>query len=432
MRPPAPAPAMRRFIARHIRYRRARAGVLGAAILLASVSFVLLVSAAKTSDIRVRGSVESNFRNAYDILVRPQGSFTRLEQREELVRDNYLSGIYGGISLAQYNAIRRIPGVDIAAPIANVGYVLATGRIFLSVRPWLDEQPVQLFRVRLASRAHAGASVYPGDTGYVYYTRRAPFEPVQREVVPGGEPLEVCAHFGGYRLEAASPFAPSEYLRCYSSRSPGSGSDVIPEIAPRGGVGIEANVSFPILVSAIDPVQEARLVGLEEAIVAGRYLRPGDGPYVKGVRWVPVIASARTFLDETLGAYVDRLAVADPAQVPRELASERAYRFVTGRPATLLATISVPADRIYERMLGRQFSALAYWRPSETRYRYREGTTGIELTPIPTTNPPSIWRTPYNPTGFLPAPAANQDTQFRELRQFVGSAQSWWWSFDVT
>ncbi len=86
------------FIWAQLKHRRARVGALGSAMMLAAVSFVLLTSAAQTSDIRVRGSVETNFRNAYDILVRPRGSFTRLERSEQLIRDNYLSGIFGGIS----------------------------------------------------------------------------------------------------------------------------------------------------------------------------------------------------------------------------------------------------------------------------------------------------------------------------------------------
>jgi len=41
-----------------------------------------------------------------------------------LVRDNFLSGIFGGISVKQYHEIKTLPGVDVAAPIANLGYVL--------------------------------------------------------------------------------------------------------------------------------------------------------------------------------------------------------------------------------------------------------------------------------------------------------------------
>jgi len=364
--------------------------------------------------------VQSNFRNAYDVLVRPRGSFTRLEQSEQLVRDNYLSGIFGGISLAQYRTIQRIRGVDVAAPIANVGYVLPRGRMFFSVRPWLNDDPGQLFQVRLSSRAQAGTSVYPGDRGYAYYTRRNPFREL-REIAANGVALDVCAFFVASGPARLGPFARSEYLRCFSSRSPGEGSDVIPELAPRGGVGVEANISFPILIAAIDPVQEARLLKLDQAVVAGRYLRPSDRPFVKGVRYVPVIASARTFVDEELVADVDRLKAANPAGIPSALASPRAYRFVSRLPSSFVGRRAVPAARIYERMLGVQFTSLAYWRPSEPRYSSTKRGRDLELFPLQTTNPPSIWRNTFNPEGFERAPAANQDVQFRRLRQYTGS-----------
>lgn len=408
------------FVWAQLKHRRARVGALGSAIVLAAVSFVLLTSAAKTSDLRVRGSVQSNFRNAYDILVRPRGSFTQLERNEQLVRDNYLSGIFGGITLAQYRTIRRIRRVEVAAPIANIGYVLPRGRIFFSVRPWLNADPAQLFRLRLSSRAQAGTSVYPGDRAYAYYARRNRFRD-GREIAAGGAALDVCAFFSASSPARRGPFARSEYLLCFSGRSPGEGSDVIPELAPRGGVGAVAYVSFPILIAAIDPVQEARLLELDRAVVSGRYLRPSDRPFVKGVRYVPVIASARTFVDEELVADVDRLEAASPAAIPFALASPRAYRFVTRLPARFLGRRAVPAARIYERMLGVQFSSTAYWRPSETRYDWTRRGRALELFPLRTTNQASIWKNTFNPSGFEYAPAANQDVQFRKLRQYTGS-----------
>lgn len=122
-----PGEAMLRFVLVQGRLRPVRTITLGSALALASLSFVLLSAAARTSDLRTTGSVETNFRNAYDILVRPRDSFTELERREGLVRNNYLGGIFGGITLRAYERIKRIPGVEIAAPIANVGYVMTTG-----------------------------------------------------------------------------------------------------------------------------------------------------------------------------------------------------------------------------------------------------------------------------------------------------------------
>src|SRR6266540_1281326 len=89
-----------------LRRRPGRAAALAATLIAATAGFLLLASAGRTTDVRVQGSVHSAFRPAYDILVRPQGSTTTLERDERLVRPNYLSGVFGGITLAQYRRIR--------------------------------------------------------------------------------------------------------------------------------------------------------------------------------------------------------------------------------------------------------------------------------------------------------------------------------------
>jgi putative ABC transport system permease protein len=83
-----------RFIWSTLVHRRGRTATLGLGILVAAVSFTLLTAAVRTSQLQVRGTVTRNFRPAYDILVRPKGSFTHLDQRKGLVRANYLSGIF--------------------------------------------------------------------------------------------------------------------------------------------------------------------------------------------------------------------------------------------------------------------------------------------------------------------------------------------------
>ena len=58
------------------------------------------------------------------MLVRPAGSLTSLEKMDALVRSSYLSGIHGGISLAQLEQIKGIGGVEIAAPTATIGIAM--------------------------------------------------------------------------------------------------------------------------------------------------------------------------------------------------------------------------------------------------------------------------------------------------------------------
>ena len=101
---------MTRFVASQLRFRHGRALALAGGILVAGVAFTILTASAHTAAFRTRGTISRNYRTAYDILVRPHGSTTPLEGRDGLVRDNYLSGIYGGISFPTLRrAVRRQP-----------------------------------------------------------------------------------------------------------------------------------------------------------------------------------------------------------------------------------------------------------------------------------------------------------------------------------
>ena len=126
---------MKGFVWSQFRFRRNRVLVLGLAILVAAVSFVLLTSTAKTSSLQIQGTVKSNFRPAYDILVRPRRSKTVIERTQGLVPPNYSSGIFGGISLREWRQVLNMRGVEVAAPVANIGYVFAFRRSTSSARP---------------------------------------------------------------------------------------------------------------------------------------------------------------------------------------------------------------------------------------------------------------------------------------------------------
>ncbi len=115
---------MSRLAWSQLRYRAARSVALLMGMLVAVTAFCVLTASARTSQLRTVGTVSAHFRAAYDILVRPRGARTRLESSTGTVQPNFLSGIYGGISLRQYHDIAQLPGVSVAAPIAMVGYGL--------------------------------------------------------------------------------------------------------------------------------------------------------------------------------------------------------------------------------------------------------------------------------------------------------------------
>src|SRR5437762_14110557 len=115
---------MRSLVWGNLRRDGWRSAAVAAVIALAAASFVLLTAASRTTDARVEGTVSSNYRAAYDILVRPRGSQSALERSRGLVANNALGGLFGGITLAEYRRILRIQGIQVAAPVANVGFIV--------------------------------------------------------------------------------------------------------------------------------------------------------------------------------------------------------------------------------------------------------------------------------------------------------------------
>ena len=401
---------------------------LGTAVLVATLSFLLLTSAAKTSDLRVRGSVEGAFRPAYDILVRPRGSFTDLERREGVVRSNYLSGLFGGITLENYDVIRRIPRVDVAAPIANLGYIMPSGRLPVPLEHLVNSDAVQIYRVREISIAHGGRSRYPGGyEGYVYFTRRDRFSRGN---------TESCQGFSmGAPVYEPRPVR-RRYMLCFSALSPGQGSDYQDERYPPGRVGTNIEFSFPVLAAGIDPEQESRLLGLDEAIVSGRFLRPREGAPARTyggstfrARLAPAIASTSPYVRESRVVEIERLALPNSANLNQRLSSPEAYDFLTKRRGTLVERKVIGVKDAYEEMLARSASSTAeisgtwtdnYWVPSDVQYEAASASS--DFRPRRVNNPPSVWANPtYGDTGYIFPPPSNRDVQFRRLRTYVGT-----------
>lgn len=423
---------MARFILSQLRFRPWRALALAAAILVAAASFSVLTAAGRTTEIRVRGSVESNYRTAYDILVRPRGSQLSLEREEGLVRNNYLSGLFGGITLEQWRELQRIPGVEAAAPIANIGFVIPRGRWTFRLNDVIDSEPVQLYRIRYSTIAHRGTSRYPLATDYVYYTRRGTFvrspeKPGIREIVAGRAAVEVCP-IGFSRGD--DPFKTFEFRGCYSARSPGLGSD----FSAPGQIRLAEGIDFPILIAGIDPIEEAKLLRLDRTVVSGRYLRPGEKPRLQQVsggvyhRLVPVIASTRTYVDEYLEARIERLTIPPGTDVPTMLAPDRRERFLAGLGGTEIARRVISPEKVYDNAVTGNFDphgprniSQSYWTADPVDYRGR----GTELVrPKPVRNPLSIWRADSAPgqgLTYANIPPANADIQFRRLHARIGS-----------
>jgi putative ABC transport system permease protein len=426
-----------RFLWSQLRHRRSRTATLGAGILVAAVSFTLLTSAASTSELRVIGTVTEHFRPAYDILVRPPGSFSSLERERGLVRANYLSGILGGITMDQYREIKRIPGVDVAAPIANIGYIMPFTDIPVTLNDYLNDDPFQLYRIRFTWVANGGASEYPDSDGFLYYTRRDRFTVGANglaEILPGGRTVDPCLGFvesGAGRLYRGGPFArrASEGLDCFSERSPGSRyRRVYSDFPfPPGDVGVTTYAAFPLLVAAIDPTQEQKLLDLDGTVVDGRALRASDrvrsfGDSRFGGHIVPVIGSSRTYVDEVIRVDIERLHVPESVNLPVRLSQDAdTDLFVRRLAGEIVATETLSLQPIYDGLLDGFTQDPATWRSNRITYvrywsashvTYEQAAEGRQR-PEVTHNDPTLTFSYYYGEGW--APQENADLTFRRL-----------------
>jgi hypothetical protein len=246
------------------------------------------------------------------------------------------------------------------------------------------------------------------------------------------------------------------WLTCFSARSPQLAKVNFEDqlVRPRG-VGTLANGYFPLVIAAIDPVQESKLLRLDRTIVVGRYLRVRETSKVRLLRvcncanrFVPVIASSRAYVGETLSVAVERLhTVVPPGEVPSVLAAgaclsndfpcsrklpapkgvpyRDAYGYLSSLHGAVVGRKTIPLQAAYRSVLtgGRikglnETSSDAYWQAGDVAYRQ----LGLDrLQPLPTRNPASVWRNSSMGLingGFYQAPQENRDLQFRRLAEF--------------
>jgi putative ABC transport system permease protein len=164
-----------------VRFRPARALTLIVGVLVAATAFTVLTAASRTAQARTVGTVSANFQPAYDILVRPKGARSAVETTTGTVAPDFLSGIYGGITIAQWHQVARIPGVQVAAPIAMVGYADLNAGIYMPVpAAALKGSGRQLYRISTTWVSDNGAIRVAQPPGYLYVTsRRLIMGPVQ-------------------------------------------------------------------------------------------------------------------------------------------------------------------------------------------------------------------------------------------------------------
>ncbi|PAV29716.1 hypothetical protein CIL05_10110 [Virgibacillus profundi] len=250
---------MIRFIWQNWWRRKERFLLLIVGAFIVSAGLTYLIGLSETNKGTVVDNLQQRWSASYDIVVRPDGTRSFTEEKK-LLEPNYLSGLSGGISLEQYEAIKDIPGIEVAAPIAMIGY-----------------------------------ADYEVNFGYADLPEDGIYRRIMETTVDNGIDKETDAY--------------NYYF--------------VSDVWDNMNMGTEYGVGSPhpdltvhsyALLAGIDPEQEAKLVGLDEAIIplgTSRYFNESDGYYFNGINGghheFPIIVNQQTFVDKVESITFERL-----------------------------------------------------------------------------------------------------------------------------
>ncbi|MEV1177650.1 FtsX-like permease family protein, partial [Nonomuraea sp. NPDC049784] len=420
---------MIRLAAAQLRHRAGRALVLLLGILVAATGFSVLTGTAETQRLEIVGSVKKNYRAQYDILVRPKGSATAIERETGMVRANYLSGIHGGVTLDQLDRIKKLDGIEVAAPIGMVGYFTGGGTVQVPVTNVLDEGERTMLRVERTRVADRELTEIPSSPHYQYITRRPLTFTMDEgdrldlttENVGGGREVKLGTALTWPADRKNDPFDQGPTADAWSTRN-GKGDGAPMQWGkggPKQGQGmIDVTQDFPLLLAAVDPKAEAALAGLDKAVVEGAYLGSG----AKLTKWdVPLLATTRPMLDQSEEFVIRRLPAEAVKMVAAGEPAAKVRAYLDTHQGSVVQKGSLRSEEFYEDLLdtwtsqGKELDQTVY--APLTRYwtagpvNYRRDASGT-LSPEPVRNDAKIWDDPDWVSG---APIGSADTQFRKL-----------------
>jgi putative ABC transport system permease protein len=231
---------MWRYVFLTIRRQPGKSVLAGSGFLLAACALILLSATTQTTVVQANQIISQSWRSSYDLVVLPPQA--QLATQSILPAD-LLAGYDGGISLQQYQQIKGLPGVEVAAPIAYLGYVqMPVPRVLFSKQTLAPGY----YRLDWTLTAFNGQHdiVERKETIYDY-------------VVPSN-----CTNYPLLNLEEKLS-TQGIYLDCASPAAPWSEFSTVD--------------SGTFLLAAIDPTAENQLVHLGKSVSNGRMLSSQDG-----------------------------------------------------------------------------------------------------------------------------------------------------------
>ncbi|WP_102028600.1 FtsX-like permease family protein [Salirhabdus sp. Marseille-P4669] len=245
--------------------------LIGALIVSAGLSY--LVGLSETNKGTIVDTLEQRWSASYDIVVRPPDSRSVTEEKG-LLEPNYLSGLSGGISIEQYEQIKAMEGVDVAAPIAMIGYVYKD-----IVMEELHIKEPGVYRLTISEKTDTGVHQIESSGPSLYFT-------------VGWQAPGMGKEYGVIRFE--------------------------PQVL---------NMGNDVLIAGIDPEAEAKLVGLDNAVIpssTSRFFENMDtvSSNQSDLGWkttnLPVLLSNQDFVDSEMIYKIEKLDLPFGSEVATE------------------------------------------------------------------------------------------------------------------
>lgn len=400
-----------RMSLRSVKYRPGRSVALFLAVLIAASGFTVLTASSEASRLSVLGTVNTKGQLNYDILVRPTGASSAVEERDSLIQGGYLSGVAGGISLNQWRQIQEIQGIAVAAPIAMLGYVVPTVDVAVPLPGTGAGAGDSVTRLQVTWRYDNGLSTEQAVPDFVFAT--------DQRLTPVGVG-DFYYHYGSAKGPLIGPSEFVEGLGLTESTRPSimtycSAESERDSSCVRRGAGLETTIRFPfpMLLAAVDPTAEAELTGLGTRLSSGSQLTNADleSPYTVSRRVTPVLAAAapatqlraEVHLSEVGGGAVAKVLDGHGAGAMRHL------------PHSEIRTLSVDGSDAYDQLLKQLRRLPRYRDPSKGRFgpnsisqRFAIGTPryhtrGTDLVPEEMPNDISKYITDKGFSTYVPA-----------------------------
>jgi hypothetical protein len=302
--------------------------------LIVSIGLSYLVGITQASNATIVDELKQRWKSSYHIVVRPKDTRSVTEDKN-LLEPNYLSGLSSGISLEQYDQIKSMEEIDVAAPIAMIGYM--QNWVELNRKDYTEPG---IYRMTITEKTNTG--VEPDvEEDAIYFT-------VGWEDPSGGRDYGVTSFNGVFSY------------------------------------GTE------VLIAGIDPESEAKLVGLNQAIINdanNHYLSDDDKPIVKktalGVQEteIPVLLSNQEFVDGVINFTIEKLTIGEKneplAEVMETVRKQGGSAFLDKQSGIQLDEFTYTTKEVHDHLVeqissGNDINNTSRWvafKPSSVKYR---------------------------------------------------------------